>query len=259
MNTVKTSTLFIHPQYQALFNSNGLDTFEALWNAEIAWFEEPNERRGGWSGVGRLALKAANGSDVHVFVKKQQNHGRRTLSHPLRGEPTFRREFDNLQFLNKYQFAAPNVVYYAEDNTSKRAILVTVALSQYQPLDEFSLANYMKWDVPQKAGFLQALAKNIRSLHNLGMVHRALYPKHIFVHVEQPSQVAVIDLEKARLTSFGWYRTYFDLAALYRHATWWRKDEQLDFFKAYCVKLPQQELNSGQQWLFKRILKRAAR
>ena len=253
------STLFTNPQYHALLSSNGLGDFEALWNAKIAWFEEPNERRGGWSGVGRLLLKASDGGDIGVFVKKQQNHGRRTFCHPVQGEPTFRREFDNLQFLNKHEFAAPIVVYYGEDSVSKRAILVTIALSEYQPLDEFSESHYMNWHEPEKTDYLRTLAKNIQRFHGLGMVHRALYPKHIFINTERQSQIAVIDLEKARLTNLGWYRTYFDLAALFRHATWWGKDEQLAFFKAYCLKSPDQELNGWQQWLLKRILKRATR
>ena len=252
------STLFINSQYQALLSSNGLSDFEALWNAKIDWFEEPNERRGGWSGVGRLVLKTGDGGDIHVFVKKQQNHGRHTIRHPVQGEPTFRREFRSLQFLYEHQFAAPNVVYYGEDKQTKRAILITLALSAYQPLDEFWEAQVTAWDASRKTEFLQVLAANIRRLHDLGMVHRALYPKHIFVHTVQPSQYAVIDLEKARLSGFGWYRTYFDLAALFRHATWWNKDDRLVFFKAYCVKSSQQ-LSCWQQWLFKRILKRAVR
>lgn len=249
---------FINPQYSNLLNANGLDSFEAVWDKAIDWFEDPNERRGGWSGVGRLALKAADGSDVYVFVKKQQNHGRRTLLHPIHGEPTFRREFKNLQFLYERKFAAPNVVYYGEDRQTKRAILVTLALSAYQPLDEFWDTQVAVWDSSRKTEFLQVLATNVRRLHDLGMVHRALYPKHIFVHTSQPSQCAVIDLEKARLSGFGWYRTYFDLAALFRHATWWNQDDRLVFFKAYCVKSSQQ-LSGWQQWLFKRILKRAVR
>ncbi|HSI43918.1 MAG TPA: lipopolysaccharide kinase InaA family protein [Methylotenera sp.] len=253
------STVFTNRQHQALLHLNGLGDFEALWNAKIAWFEEPNERRGGWSGVGRLALKASDGNDVQVFVKKQKNHGRRTFAHPIQGEPTFKREFNNLQFLNHHQFAAPVVVYYGEDNLTKRAILVTIALSEFQPLDEFSESKYKNWHESERVGYLRTLAKNIQRFHGLGMVHRALYPKHIFINTEQPSHVAVIDLEKARLTSIGWYRTYFDLAALFRHAAWWSKDEQLAFFKAYCVKLPEQELNGWQRWLFKRILKRAVR
>lgn len=249
---------FIHPQYSDLLNANGLENFEAVWNKAIDWFEEPNKRRGGWSGVGRLALKTADGSEVYVFVKKQQNHGRRTGRHPIQGEPTFRREFKNLQFLYKHQFAAPNVVYYGEDKQTQRAILVTLALSVYQPLDEFWQGQAAAWDAPRKAEFIKALASNVRRLHDLGMVHRALYPKHIFVHTSQPLEFAVIDLEKARLSGLDWYRTYFDLAALFRHATWWGQDDQLVFFKAYCVKSSQQ-LSSWQQSLFKRILKRAAR
>lgn len=252
------NTLFSSSQYTGLLKSNDLNDFEAIWNEKIDWFEEPNERRGGWSGVGRLALKAADGSDVYVFVKKQQNHGRRTIGHPVQGEPTFRREFKNLQFLYEHQFAAPNVVYYGEDSQAKRAILVTLALSAYQPLDEFWEAQTKAWNDSQKTEFLQVLADSVRRLHDLGMVHRALYPKHIFVHTAHPSQFAVIDLEKARLSGLGWYRTYFDLAALFRHATWWNQDQRLVFFKAYCVKSSQQ-LNGWQQWLFKRILKRAVR
>lgn len=254
------STVFLHQQYQSLLISNEFNDFESFWNAKIDWFEEPNERRGGWSGVGRLALKDNDGSVLHVFVKKQQNHGRRTLKHPIRGEPTFRREYDNLQFLARHQFTAPLVIYYGEDEASKRAVLVTIALSQYLPLDEFSVSNtYAELAKSGKAAFIETLAKNIRRLHDLGMVHRALYPKHIFVNTENTSKIAVIDLEKARLTVCGWYRTYFDLAALFRHATWWSKEEQLAFYKNYCVKLYGQELNGWQQWLFKRILKRAAR
>ncbi len=253
------STLFTSLQHQALLVSNGLGDFEAIWHAKIEWFEEPNERRGGWSGVGRLTLKTSDGNDVHVFIKKQKNHSRQTFSHPIQGEPTFKREFNNLQFLNKHQFGAPIVIYYGEDNVSKRAILVTIALAEYQPLNEFSESHYIKWPGSKKADYLRTLAKSIRRFHSLGMVHRALYPKHIFVNVEQPSQIAVIDLEKARLTNLAWYRTYFDLAALFRHATWWSIENQLVFFKAYCIKSPEQELNAWQQWLLKRILKRAAR
>ncbi len=252
------STLFIDSQYQALLKLHQLDNFNALWDAKIDWFEEPNERRGGWSGVGQLRLKTNDGEEIVLFVKKQQNHGRHTLKHPIQGEPTFRREFDNLQFLDKHQFKAPHVVYYGEDNApnEQRAMLVTLALTQYQAFDEWVKSGYIQQIDSEKTDFLQTLARNIRRFHALGMVHRALYPKHIFINITQPSQIAVIDLEKARLTKMGWYRTYFDLAALFRHATWWNKEDQLIFFKAYCVKL---QLNRCEQWLFRRILKRAAR
>lgn len=251
------STEFIDPHYQSILNFHQLDSFQSLWNSKIDWFETPNERRGGWSGVGLLRLKSYTGGEVVLFVKKQQNHGRRTLMHPIGGEPTFRREFGNLQFLAEKQFEAPKVVFYGEDANTKRAILATVALSEYQSLDEWVYPDYRQFSEADKTEFLRHLAQNIRRFHDLGMVHRALYPKHIFIHKQRPTQeIAVIDLEKARLTRCGWYRTYFDLAALFRHASWWSQGEQLTFFKAYCVK---SQLNSCEQWLFRKILKRASR
>ena len=37
--------------WEQLAHSNGLDSFDAIWTLDIGWFEEPNQRRGGWSGV----------------------------------------------------------------------------------------------------------------------------------------------------------------------------------------------------------------
>jgi hypothetical protein len=151
---------FINPQFQSLLDRHQLNSFGALWDVAIKWFEEPNMRRGGWSGCGQLRLEDERGQDVLIYVKKQQYHGRRT------------------------------------------------------------------W-----------------------------YPKHIFINPKLASNVAVIDLEKARLTTLGWYRTFFDLAALFRHSDW-SKDEQLVFFEAYCGK---SQLSRSGQWLFDKIQLRAAR
>jgi predicted Ser/Thr protein kinase len=248
---------FINPQFQSLLDRHQLNSFGALWDVAIKWFEEPNMRRGGWSGVGQLRLIDERGQQVLMYVKKQQDHGRRTWRHPIDGEPTFKREFDNLRYLDEHDFAAPRVVYYGQDETSghQRAVLATLALDQHKSLEEWVNPNYEQLSEIEKTQFLLTLAEKIRQLHSLGMVHRALYPKHIFINPKLASNVAVIDLEKARLTTLGWYRTFFDLAALFRHSEW-SKDEQLIFFKAYCGKT---QLSRSDQWLFDKIQLRAAR
>ncbi|HZV99605.1 MAG TPA: hypothetical protein VFF74_11500, partial [Methylophilaceae bacterium] len=68
---------FIAPQHQALLEQNLLDNFERVWTYKAPWFEEPNSRRGGWSGVGRLVLKDTQGNEQGVFLKRQENHPRR--------------------------------------------------------------------------------------------------------------------------------------------------------------------------------------
>ncbi|HSI37957.1 MAG TPA: lipopolysaccharide kinase InaA family protein [Methylotenera sp.] len=248
---------FINPQFQSLLERYQLNSFSALWDVKVNWFEEPNVRRGGWSGVGQLRLNEENGNEVLMYVKKQEDHGRRTWRHPIKGEPTFKREFNNLQFLDQHAFTAPRVVYYGQEETSdhQRAVLATLALDQHQSLEEWVHPNYEQLNEIEKTQFLLMLAEKIRQLHSLGMVHRALYPKHIFINPKLASNVAVIDLEKARLTTLGWYRTFFDLAALFRHSNW-SKDEQLIFFKAYCGK---SQLSHSEQWLFEKIQLRASR
>ncbi|HSH53425.1 MAG TPA: lipopolysaccharide kinase InaA family protein [Methylotenera sp.] len=248
---------FINPQFQSLLERYQLNSFSALWDVKVNWFEEPNMRRGGWSGVGQLRLNSESGDQVLLYVKKQEDHGRRTWRHPVKGEPTFKREFSNLQFLEQHAFTAPQVVYYGQEDTSEhqRAVLATLALGQHQSLEEWVQPNYAQLNEIEKTQFLLTLAEKIGQLHSLGMVHRALYPKHIFINPKLASNVAVIDLEKARLTTIGWYRTFFDLAALFRHSNW-SKDEQLIFFKAYCGK---SQLSYSEQWLFEKIQLRATR
>ncbi|HEY0562762.1 MAG TPA: lipopolysaccharide kinase InaA family protein [Methylophilus sp.] len=232
---------YLSNQFATLLQQHQLATFEQLWAHAIDWFETPNERRGGWSGVGRLNLDAHNGAVTSLFVKKQQNHGRRTLLHPVVGEPTFRREFKRLQFLAQHQFTCPKVVMYGESqvNNQQRAVLVTEALTDFVPLDVLMDTWFLSASIAEKNSLMVRVATEIRRFHDLGLVHRALYPKHIFIKLSgiklsgaQP-EVALIDLEKARFSWLGWYRTIFDLAALNRHTVGVRRTQRLKFFMYY--------------------------
>lgn len=229
--------LFQSKEYQTIFSQHHLDDFASLWAREIDWFEPPNHRRGGWSGVGQLML-TSDLRDLSVFVKKQQNHGRRTLRHPFNGEPTFRREFKRLVFLEQQQIKAPKVVFYAEEKIKKDtcAILATEALAGYEPLDIITKRWHSDEVVTrlQKSNLLKATAEMIRRFHEAGLVHRALYPKHIFVkNADAAPEVALIDLEKSRFSLLLLYRAYFDLSALNRHAEYWSKSQRLRFFLSY--------------------------
>lgn len=250
---------FIAPQHVETLALNKLIDFESIWNFKVDWFEEPNIRRGGWSGVGRLQLKRAGLEPLDLFVKKQQNHGRHTLLHPISGEPTFRREFERLQFLEQNHFEAPKVVIYAESKVDGKpcAILMTKALSEYAALDSLSDSWRSSANRAQKAELIKKIATELRHFHDLGLVHRALYPKHIFIKNEFNSpDIALIDLEKARFSAWSGYRTFFDLAALNRHAEGWRSTQRLMFFLAY-MKI--NKLNFYSKWMCRLILKRSKR
>lgn len=255
---------YIAPQHQATLALNKLTTFNALWDISVDWFEEPNQRRGGWSGVGKLQLKNLAGESQVFYLKKQQNHGRRTWLHPIKGEPTFRREFANLQFLFANQFAAPTVVFYAEasENSQQRAVLVTAELTGFKDMAELMQTWYPTASQTQKMTLIKKVANEIRRFHGFGLVHRALYPKHIFVKNTDTNpglanlEVAVIDCEKMRNNTNLHNCTVFDLSTLNRHSHGWRNTQKLAFFKHY---LQVGKLDLTTKKLARQIIKRAER
>lgn len=250
------------PTCHTAFQQHGLVTFEDWWSREIAWFEAPNQRRGGWSGVGKLELPLESRSGLTVFVKKQQNHGRRTLCHPIIGEPTFRREFKRLQALADAGIPAPKVLLYAEslESGNQRAVLVTENLHGFVDLEQ-CLPSVLKKTQAERRQLLRAVALQIRRFHDLGWVHRALYPKHIFIQKEADiPQVAFIDLEKTRKSVGAWRRARFDLAALSRHAEGLTGRDRLYFFKQYLYGSAfAQPLTWSNKQLLKQITKRSKR
>jgi hypothetical protein len=252
--------LFQSKRYQAIFAQHQLDGFSPIWAKQIDWFEEPNHRRGGWSGVGRIILTSDQG-ELCVFVKKQQNHGRRTLLHPIKGEPTFRREFKRLAFLEANHIKAPTLVFYGEKKIDGHActILATEALLGFEPLDVVM----QRWQVEgnrskqQKTRLLSTIAETLRQFHATGLAHRALYPKHLFIkNAETQPEVALIDLEKARFSLFFLYRAYFDLSALNRHAEGWTASQRLSFFLHY---MQAKKLTKPLKILCRLILRRSSR
>ncbi len=254
---------FVSEQFFKLLKQNQLDTFDKVWNYQVNWFEEPNERRGGWSGVGKVALpnKASTQVDAktYAYIKKQQNHGRLTWRHPLRGEPTFKREFDRLTFLAEHQFVAPKVMFYAESKVDGKqcAVLMTEALDGYRDFSDLSFSWWKAASKTQQKILIKVLATELRRFHELGLVHRSLYPKHIFVkNVDSSPEIALIDLEKARFGWLFWYRAFFDLAALNRHTMCCRRTQRLAFLKTY---LKQEKLTYTSKLLARMIIKRAQR
>lgn len=253
--------MFKTENYKQFFNQFNLGDFDHIWNHHIDWFEEPNHRRGGWSGVGKLDLTAAKDDFLSVFVKKQKNHGRRTLRHPFSGEPTFRREFARLTYLERCNIRAPKVVFYDEKTVGSAAcaILITETLLDYEPLDLLTEDWFKQKHVTrkQKRGLLSQVAKSLRSFHQSGLVHRALYPKHIFVkNADTKPKVALIDLEKARFRKVFWYCAYYDLSTLLRHAEHWSSSDKMYFYLEY---FETKRLTKPMRQLCNRILKRANR
>lgn len=232
--------LFISSQHRQLLAASGLDSFEAAWQRRAEWFEEPNVRRGGWSGVCRLGLPSPTGGEVGVFMKRQENHQRRCLRHPLTGEPTFAREFRMLRYLQAHAVPAPRPVFFAADviDGKPRGILITEELAGFRPLDavvDELFASGRRPPLRLQRALLAAVAHTVRRLHDARVQHSSLYPKHLFVRLQgdAPPDVALIDLEKSRTTLLAPLRTVHDLDALNRHSAHWTRSARLYFLLQY--------------------------
>ncbi len=224
--------------WEELAHNNDLDSFAAIWALDIGWFEEPNQRRGGWSGVSQTELALSAGGRIGVFVKRQQDHVARTLAHPLTGVLTFRREFHNLNRLHASGVPTLEVLYFAERKVDgkRQSILVTRALSGYQSLD-VCLQNWQQTGWPDKLAwhrFIQCLAGISRLMHQHRIQHNCFFPKHIFLKdIDTQPDIRLIDLEKAKHTFSVEQAMLRDLDTLNRRTSGVTTTERLRFLLDY--------------------------
>ena len=240
------------PQYLALLKQHKLASFEQLWGYAGDWFEPPNRERGGWSGVNFIELTSDAGKKLHVYLKRQQNFMRRSLRHPIAGEPTFLREFTILQHLAKHQVNVPKIVYFTTQ--ANQAILMTEALAGYISLDVW-LAQNPQMNIAHKKMLISAIAATVKKLHQAGVQHRSLYPKHLFIKEHDNNfDVALIDFEKSRITPLIAWLKLSDLITLSRRMPQISRAYKLYFLKQYFNVI---KFNAGQKRLFHYLAKKS--
>ncbi len=252
---------FFGPNWQAILKHNNLDSFDSLWSLKTEWFEEPNIRRGGWSGVAKLTLTTPDNETVGVFIKRQKNHLSRTLWHPIKGISTFEKEFHTIKQLNKYQIPTLDLAYFNSQasNENIQAILITRELTGYQPLDSIKFTDGKATFSPtnSKKQLLHSVAQLANILHRYHFQHNCFYPKHIFIKPEAEGwSVKLIDLEKTKRTILKRSASIRDLSTLSRHAPDWSLRDRLYFFKAY---VSEEKLSSKSKRLWRAIENKALR
>lgn len=224
---------YLADNWQKTLTENGLRSFDDWWQLDADWFEEPNVRRGGWSGVSRLELEMPDGSHRAVFLKRQENHVTRTVLHPLRGIPTFIREMKNILTMQVASVPALVPVYFAVRNIdgAQRAILVTEALDGFTPLNEINLQTL---SFGERGQLIKQIAEVLKRLHTQRLQHNCLYPKHLFVKQSGSGfEVRLIDLEKTRRCLFESSARFRDLDTLNRHAHDFSRTDRLRFMTSY--------------------------
>ena len=220
---------FIADQDRALLERRGLASFDALWSLELAAVDAPNTERGGWSSVCRLEL-----DEAAYYLKRQSNYLTRSLRHPL-GEPTFAREFRNIQRYQRLGIPALQAAFYAQRRVAgeQRAILLTRALDGWQDLHSL-LQDWPGRSRAERAGIVHSCGLLARRLHAAGQMHGCFYPKHIFLQPAGDGFAAqLIDLEKTRPLLLGERDRIKDLEPLVRRADNWSEEDVRQLLLVY--------------------------
>ena len=229
---------YIANDWEAVARANGLDSFESVWALDIGWFEEPNERRGGWSGVSRHEVELPDGRREGVFMKRQQNHTTRSWLHPFRGIQTFQREFRNLMLLQSFGVPTLDVLYFAElkSGADRRAILISRELAGYASL-ESCITYWNQHGYPDKAVWhetLERIAAVARRMHQHRMQQNCFLPKHVFIgELEGHMDIRLIDFEKAKRRWTSESALQRDLDTFNRHSPSVSTTDRLRFLLAY--------------------------
>ena len=217
---------------QKALHAVGLDTFDAIWELEADWVEEPNFRRSGWSGVCRVLLPMGGQEITIIYIKRQQGHCFRALRHGFLSRPTAYREYVRLSQLKVRGIAAPEVIYYGERRYGKhpQAILITREVPHCLTLDEYLQTAAGR--TPQEVDrLIRDTAVLVHSLHRIYLQHSSLYGKHILIANAGKScpgdacadrQIVphLIDLEKSRYHISRNAIAVHDLSQLFRHTPW---------------------------------------
>jgi len=237
----KIESKWVAPQWETALNAADLLDIQSVANSEFDWFEAPNKRRGGWSGVTRIVLnpEAEPKDQKAVFLKIQQNHFYRAPAKLFRKQLTFEREFEVLQQLDSVSDAIPEVVLYAKwrSGEDQGALLVTKALHGWLPLPDW-LYGKNGLTAPDEATLLKALeaiARGAREINQAGWVHLCYSAKHLFVKPNEDGSFrsCVIDMEKSRKHLSANYRTMKDCSHFMRHTPKLTDAHKLHFLKSY--------------------------
>jgi hypothetical protein len=253
---------FINERWCSVLSHNNLQDFDALWQLEAKWFEEPNRRRGGWSGVARCELALPDGGTSAIFLKRQENHNALTLTRPVRGLPTFYREFRQIMRYRDAGIPTLEPVYFSMHREGKdhRAILITEELAGFIAMEDL-VKDWLKHGAPPRKTrlrYLDAIATLMRNMHDQGIQHNCFFPKHLFTRVSADGnvEVRIIDLEKSRWRPSRTISALRDLYTLNHDSLCWSRSDRLWFFKVY---LQIDHLTPYAKWLWRRIEKRSIR
>jgi len=225
-------------QWQSVIKAIGIGDFESVWNFHLERVDHPNKGRGGWSEVCYYQLPDPVFDVKALYIKRQQDFCFVDWRRPFKGLPTFQREYRNLVWCLERGLPVVKPVAFGvrDEKGHRQAVLITQALDDYFSLDNDQ--EIATLGVRQRRMVIRAVANVIKRLHESGIQHGCLYPKHIFINRQKLDEdivdVRLIDMEKASPLSIWNKGVMRDLDTLSRRAYGWPNRDRLCFLKHYC-------------------------
>nr|WP_320051384.1 lipopolysaccharide kinase InaA family protein [uncultured Desulfuromonas sp.] len=232
--------IYLNPQWEETLRNSNLADFERLWELDLQAVDEGNTGRGknGWSKVSIFSFKDAQQQEHTVVIKRQSNYRSHTLRHPVVGVPTFLKEMASIHRYEQAHVPALKAVYCAtrKHQGDLQAILVTEFLTGYQSLEKILETRQTKpsFTRQKNMAIAEICGTLVRTLHQQGLEHRCLFPKHIFIQCDtEPFEARLIDLEKTRWRPWFKALRVRDLTALARRSKSATNRDRIIFMRAY--------------------------
>lgn len=242
-----STTAFTDPDWKNTFSEAGYTDFDSLWNVEGELVEEGNFRGKDdntfWSHVSRVNLP--NGK--MIYIKRQQNHFPNNLILKLRKLLTFEIEWKNYQRLQAAGVPTMKIIHFdkRKQNGNRQCILVSEELKDMTPMgDLIKWFNEHGWPArKQRLAMLDAIVKTVHQMHSHGMIHNALYGRHIYINVpfvdgtpvfQDSYHTCLIDLERTKYPGPKSAKRFSkDLQQMYNKANGWPMRDRIWFLKRY--------------------------
>ena len=237
----KLKKITIIPEWEAALEKADLLNIEALTTRKFEWFEEPNLRFGGRSGVTRLCLnpEAPKAEQVMVFLKIQHNHCYRTIQNGMLKRQTFEREMDAFEGL-KDTGLLPELLLFAKWNKDGDvgSVVITRALDGFVEIKDFisQIRRTLSEPDAQIRKVLASVADASRVMHEANWLHCSYKPKHVFIGAEKDGKfpIRLIDFERARHPFRTKYYVTEDLSRFLRKCgTFLTRDQKFQFLLDY--------------------------
>lgn len=225
------------PAWRGYLAGQPCDDFERFWNMELEPLDVANQSRKGWSQAFKLSLRTPAGDTRRFVVKRQQDYNRFSFTDPLRGH-SLGREYFNICRYRRLGIPTIEPMYFGRSKTRRadRNILITGYLEHYQSLEDLTRRWRQEGPPPVKLRrrLIEAVARQVRKLHQARLVHRHLQLKHIYVRLDDDQvDVRFIDLESSRRHPLGFGIGLRDLVTMNRSAREVPATDRLRFILAY--------------------------